>query len=114
MLMTLLLILLFRIGCFIAIPGLQGNALESLAQNGLFKFMNLLSGNAFQQVSLFAMGISPYINASIIMQLLTVAIPALGKNAEGRSRGKKENNSDNKIRCNWFRIIPGNYVVYPS
>ena len=77
--MTLLLIIIFRIGCFITVPGLQDAALDSLAGNGLFKFMDMLSGGAFQQVSIFSLGISPYINASIIMQLLTVAIPYLEK-----------------------------------
>lgn len=90
MLMTLMLILIFRVGCFIAVPGLQRNALDSLVENGLFKFMNLLSGSAFQQVSLFAMGISPYINASIIMQLLTVAIPALEKMQKEGQEGRKK------------------------
>ena len=77
--MTLLLVIIFRIGCFITVPGLQDAALDSLAGNGLFKFMDMLSGGAFQQVSIFSLGISPYINASIIMQLLTVAIPFLEK-----------------------------------
>ena len=77
--MTLLLVIIFRIGCFITVPGLQDAALDSPAGNGLFKFMDMLSGGAFQQVSIFSLGISPYINASIIMQLLTVAIPFLEK-----------------------------------
>ena len=88
--MTLMLVIIFRIGCFIAIPGLEADALTSLAGNGLFKFMDLLTGSAFQQVSLFAMGISPYINASIIMQLLTVAIPALEKLQKEGQEGRKK------------------------
>ena len=75
MFMTLLLIIIFRIGCFIPVPGLSENAFSQLANNGMFKLYDMLSGGAFQQVSLFAMTISPYINASIIVQLLTVAIP---------------------------------------
>jgi len=89
-LMTLLLILIFRVGCFIPVPGLQEGALSSLAGNGIFQFMDLITGGAMNNVSLFAMGISPYINASIIIQLLTVAIPAFERwqkeGPEGRKR----------------------------
>ena len=92
-LMTLLLIVIFRVGCHIAIPGLTADALSSLSGNGLFRFMDLLTGGAFQQVSLFSLGISPYINASIIIQLLTVAIPALERlSKEGGEEGRKKIN----------------------
>lgn len=89
-LMTLLLVVIFRVGCYIAVPGLTSDALSELSNNGLFKFMDLLSGGAFQQVSLFALGISPYINASIIMQLLTVAIPALERLQKEGEEGRKK------------------------
>ena len=90
-LMTLLLIVIFRVGCHIAVPGLSSGALSDLAGNGLFKFMDLLTGGAFQQVSLFSLGISPYINASIIIQLLTVAIPALERlSKEGGEEGRQK------------------------
>ena len=93
LLMTLLLIIIFRIGCFIAVPGLDRTALSQLAGSGLFNFMDVLSGGAMNNVSLFAMGISPYINASIIMQLLTIAIPALERwqKEEGEEGRKKIN-----------------------
>ena len=88
--MTLLLILIFRIGCFIPVPGIGQNALEGLTGTGLGQFWDLLTGGAMSNASLFAMGISPYINASIIIQLLTVAIPAFEKwqkeGPEGRKR----------------------------
>ena len=89
-LITVLLMVLFRLGCFIVVPVLNSGALSQLAQSGLFNLYNIMSGNAFSNASLFAMGISPYINASIIMQLLTVAIPALEKlNKEGEEGRKK-------------------------
>ena len=88
-LMTLLLILIFRVGCFIPVPGLASNALDSLSNNGIFQFMDLLTGGAMSNVSLFAMGISPYINASIIIQLLTVAIPAFEKWQKEGPEGQK-------------------------
>ncbi len=89
-LVTILLIILFRLGCFIAVPVLNEGALTSLAQSGLFNLYNIMSGNAFSNASLFAMGISPYINASIIMQLLTVAIPALERLQKEGEEGRKK------------------------
>ena len=87
---TVLLIILFRLGCFIAVPVLTEFALSSLAQSGLFNLMNIMSGDAFSNASLFAMGISPYINASIIMQLLTIAIPALERMQKEGEEGRKK------------------------
>ena len=77
---TLLLIVVYRLGCAIPIPGIDTAAwakqIEGLA---LFDFMSLLSGSALSQFTIFAMGISPYITGSIVMQLLAIAIPALEK-----------------------------------
>lgn len=89
-LITVALIIVFRLGCFIAVPVLGENALQSLAQSGLFNLMNIMSGSAFSNASLFAMGISPYINASIIIQLLTVAIPALERMQKEGEEGRKK------------------------
>jgi len=89
-LMTVFLIVIFRVGCHIVVPCLTEDTLSSLSNNGLFSFMNILSGDAFKQASLFAMGISPYINASIIMQLLTIAIPALEKMQKEGDEGRKK------------------------
>ncbi len=92
MFMTLMLIIIFRIGCFIPVPGLTDSAFNSLAGNGMFKLYDMLSGGAFQQVSLFAMTISPYINASIIVQLLTVAIPLFERWQKEGPDGRKKLN----------------------
>ena len=91
---TLLLILLYRLGSYIAIPGVNTASIAASLENyvAVGGFMNLFTGQAFSRYSLFAMGISPYINASIIMQLLTVAIPALerlSKEEDGRSKIEK-------------------------
>ncbi len=91
---TLLLILLYRLGSYIAIPGVNTASIASSLENyvAVGGFMNLFTGGAFSRYSLFAMGISPYINASIIIQLLTVAIPALerlSKEEDGRSKIEK-------------------------
>ena len=91
---TLLLILLYRLGSYITIPGVNTASIAASLENyvAVGGFMNLFTGGAFSRYSLFAMGISPYINASIIMQLLTVAIPALerlSKEEDGRSKIEK-------------------------
>ena len=91
---TLLLILLYRLGSYIAIPGVNTASIAASLENyvAVGGFMNLFTGGAFSRYSLFEMGISPYINASIIMQLLTVAIPALerlSKEEDGRSKIEK-------------------------
>ena len=97
MFMTLLLIIIFRIGCFIPVPGLTENAFSQLANNGMFKLYDMLSGGAFQQVSLFAMTISPYINASIIVQLLTVAIPVFERWQKEGPEGRRKLSKVTKI-----------------
>ena len=76
-LFTLLIIVVFRIGSVIPVPFLDINALQALMQNNLnngnelFSMIDMLSGGAFAQATLLAMGVSPYINSSIIIQLLT-------------------------------------------
>lgn len=95
--MTLLLIIIFRVGCFIPVPGLTEGAFSELANNGMFRLYDMLSGGAFQQVSLFAMTISPYINASIIVQLLTVAIPIFERWQKEGPEGRKKLSMVTKI-----------------
>ncbi len=94
-LFTLGLILIYRIGSFIIIPGVDSNALDQAAANGgggLGDLLNLFSGGAFSRASIFALGIMPYISASIIMQLMGIAVPAVQKmQKEGESGRKKLN-----------------------
>lgn len=75
---TILLVTIFRMGTHIPVPGINTDVLKNLASSGtIFGFYDLLSGGAFRQFSIFALSVTPYINASIIIQLLTVAIPSL-------------------------------------
>lgn len=76
---TILLLVVYRFGSTIPVPGIDPTALAELfnSSDSVFGILNLISGNAMQQMTIFALGISPYINASIILNLLTVAIPAL-------------------------------------
>jgi len=88
---TILLLIVFRLGSFIPVPGLERGVLESLvAGGGLFELLDMMTGGAFAQATIFAMGIAPYINASIIMQLLTVAIPAFERMQKEGEDGRKK------------------------
>ncbi len=96
---TGLLIAVYRIGCYVPTPGIDGTALAEFfsriakTQGGtVFGIINMFSGGAMERLTIFALGIMPYISASIIMQLLTAVIPALEKIAkEGRSGHEKIN-----------------------
>lgn len=86
---TVLMFLVFRLGAHIPVPGLNPVVLEQLMGHSLFGFFDLISGGAFKNFTIFAMGITPYINASIIMQLLTVIIPYLERLAKEGQEGRK-------------------------
>ena len=88
-LFTLLMLLAFRLGAHIPVPGINADALAKLLSGQLFGFFDIVSGGAFKRFSIFAMSITPYINASIIMNLLTVVVPKLeALNKEGEE-GRK-------------------------
>jgi len=80
-LFTLFMLVLYRLGCYLPVPGIDQNAVNSIGEQaregGVLAFLQLFSGNALTQFSLFALGIMPYITSSIIMQILTVVIPKL-------------------------------------
>jgi preprotein translocase subunit SecY len=89
---TLLLLLVFRIGSFIVLPGVDSAKLDADAQGGLAGFLGLFTGGAFSRASIFALGVMPYISASIIIQLLGLAVPSITKmQREGESGRKKIN-----------------------
>lgn len=92
LLYTIFILLIFRLGSHIPVPFMNPEALQKLLSidgNSLFDFINTFSGGAFANATIFAMSITPYVNASIIMQLLTVGIPALeriNKEDDGRQK----------------------------
>ncbi len=88
-LFTLLMFLVFRIGVHVPVPGVDPAALERLLQGQLFGIFDTISGGAFRRLSIFAMSITPYINASIIMSLLQVVIPRLAQLAKEGETGRK-------------------------
>ena len=95
LLFTLMIIIVFRIGSVIPVPFLDMSALAT-AMNGMnegntmLAYLNTLSGGAFANATLFGMGVTPYINSSIIMQLLTVAIPPLERMAKEGEAGRRK------------------------
>ena len=98
---TFLLILVFRLGCYIVVPGVNSAELANQltkSTNTLAGLVNTISGGAFSRLSIFAMSITPYITASIIIQLLGMIIPALEKlTKEGGEEGRKKINFYTKI-----------------
>ena len=90
---TLLLLLVYRIGCYVPVPGVSSSVFSDYVSGGTNSFLTLMSavtGGALSQGTLFALGIGPYINASIIMQLLAVGIPALERLSKQGEEGKKK------------------------
>jgi len=92
---TFILILIYRFGCFVVLPGIDASMLANLQSNtqeGLVGLLNMFSGGAFGNASIFALGVMPYISASIVIQLLGVFVPYFRKlQMEGESGRKKMN-----------------------
>ena len=92
---TLLLVIIFRFGCYVVLPGIDPNelmALKDFTKDGLMQLLDMFSGGAFAQASIFALGIMPYITASIVIQLLGMVLPAFQKmQREGESGRMKMN-----------------------
>jgi len=88
---TLMMLLVYRVGSFIPVPGVDSSYIKDLVgNNNLLGLLDIISGGAFGNYTIFAMGITPYINASIIMQLLTVAIPKLEQLSKEGEEGRKK------------------------
>ncbi|MGI6316713.1 MAG: preprotein translocase subunit SecY [Christensenellales bacterium] len=95
---TLLMILVFRIGSFVPIPGVNIGVIASIvASNGLLQMLDLFNGGALGNFTWFAAGISPYITASIVIQLLTIAIPKLEEISKDGEAGKQKINRITRI-----------------
>ncbi len=90
-LFTVAMLLVFRIGIFIPVPGIDQEVMADFVAGGsLLGFFDVISGGAFSNFSIFAMSITPYINASIIMQLLTIVIPALERLSKEGEEGRRK------------------------
>lgn len=108
---TLLLIVIFRLGCYITVPGVDATALNDLmksSNSNLAGMINLISGGAFSKFSIFAMSITPYITSSIIIQLLGMVIPSLERlTKEGGEDGKQKINKYTKILTIVLALVEG-------
>ena len=88
-LFVLLMILVYRIGCAIPVPFVDASQIE-VGSSSFFGLFNLLTGGAFEQYAVFALGITPNINASIIIQLLTMVIPSLERLSKEGEEGRQK------------------------
>ena len=127
LLFTLMIIIVFRIGSVIPVPFLNMDALAAAMSgmsegNTMLAYLNTLSGGAFANATLFAMGVTPYINSSIIMQLLTVAIPPLERMAKEGEAGRRKIGTITRYVtvglglvqgfAYWFYLHASNVTVY--
>ena len=115
---TLLIIVIFRLGCHITVPGVDGIALEKImsnSTNSISGLIDIISGGAFSKLSIFAMTISPYITASIVIQLLGMVIPSLERAIkEGGEEGKAKVNRYTRILTLVLALVEaiGLYLTY--
>ena len=114
---TLLLIVVFRLGCYITVPGVNSITLSEAMNsgNGISGLIDMISGGAFSRFSVFAMSISPYITASIVIQLLGMIIPSLERlTKEGGEEGRKKINKYTKMLTLVLALIEaiGVFVSY--
>jgi preprotein translocase subunit SecY len=93
---TIGFLIIFRLGSYIVLPGVDANALSG-NQGGVFDLMNTLLGGSFSRASIFALGIMPYISASIVVQLLTVAVPHFTKMQKEGDSGRKKLNQFTRV-----------------
>jgi len=120
LLYTLVLIVIFRFGCYITVPGVDILALNeamSAGNSGFASLVDMISGGAFSRFSVFAMSISPYITASIVIQLLAMVIPALERlTKEGGAEGRAIINKYTKICTIILALVEsiGIYLSYKS
>lgn len=111
---TFILVAIFRIGNHIPVPGIDTTKLDSLTQSGsLFGFYDLISGGALKRFSIFALGVVPYINASIIMSLLNISIPQLEQLSKEGEEGRKKIQKITRYASIAFGFVTayGSYVL---
>ena len=92
MLFTFLLILVYRVGCFVPVPGFSASAMQEVMDqgDGFLSILSMITGGSLSQATLFSLGILPFINAFIIMQLLTLIIPKLEKLSKEGDMGRRK------------------------
>jgi preprotein translocase subunit SecY len=120
LLYTLLLIVIFRLGCYLTVPGVDSQALDEAmgsSTNSFGGLINIISGGALSRFTMFAMSISPYITASIVIQLLAMVIPSWERmSKEGGELGRQRLNKYTKYLTIILAIVVGSgiYLSYKS
>ena len=113
-LFTLMIVVIFRMGVFIPVPGVDASKIATLVSSNsgsLLSFYDMIAGGAFSKFSIFALGVTPYINASIIIQLLTIAIPYLEQLSKEGQEGRKKIQNYTKYAALVFAVIQA-YAAY--
>ena len=113
---TLLLLLVYRLGCFLPTPGLNRSLYSSITDNkeelrGIMSLLNAVTGSALSNAAIFALGVTPYINSSIIVQLLAVAIPPLERLSKEGDEGRQKINLITKIVALILALVQGLGIV---
>ncbi len=113
-LFTLGMLAVYRLGVFIAVPGVDRTVMSELVQQGTGGFLgyfNMFTGGALEQVSVFALGIMPYISASIIMQLMTVVIPRLEQLSKEGESGRRKINQYSRYGTVGLAFVQGYFIA---
>ena len=111
---TLLLLLVYRLGCFLPTPGLSSDLYAGLVEqdaSGILSLLNAITGSALSNAAIFALGVTPYINASIVVQLLAVAIPAMERLSKEGDEGRNKINLITKIVALVLALAQGLGIV---
>ncbi len=114
-LFTFAMLAVYRVGAFIPTPGIDGNAITSFFQaqkGGLLGLLDMFTGGAMQRLSVFTLGIMPYISASIIIQLLTVVIPYLERLSKEGDAGRKKITQYTRYGTVFLSIIQGTGIAF--
>jgi len=110
-LVTLLLVLVYRLGCYVVLPGISPADLDALSKftnkSGLMQLLDMFSGGAFSQASIFALGIMPYITASIVIQLLGMVLPSFQKMMREGESGRQKLNQYTRYLTVLILILQG-------
>src|SRR5579871_2969147 len=113
-LFTLALLAVYRVGVFITVPGVDRQVMKSIMKAATGSFLglfNMFSGGALEQLSIFALGIMPYITASIILQLLTVVVPKLEQIQKEGEMGQRKINQYTRYGCVVLSLIQSFFIA---
>ena len=112
LLITLGFLLIYRLGCFVPIPGLNLSVLDNASSNDFMTMLSMITGGSLQNGTLFALGIVPFINSFIIMQLLTLIIPKLDKLSKDGEDGRKKINQYTRYLAILLAIVQAIGVMF--